>query len=512
MAGGRQTPRQKMINLMYLVFIAMMAINIDREVLRSFEGVNQSLLTLSDQTYQTNLIFLDNIKQKSEKGDIGFTALLPQAQQVSEMSDNTYGMIKALKDLITKDKYKERNNDTDINYNSLQNTDASNKILFASDKKVKPEFQKVLDQVINFKLFMLKNTKATDTTSIKRINSLFKFSDKGEKSWAVDKFYGQPMIAVLTNLTTLQANVRAEEGNMLNRMLATKLQQQIDLREFEPVVLAPTYIPAGESFDVTVAFGAYDNTLKGNITLNGRDVPFSGGKGTVRMTASGSGVQHLKGAIAFEDSQGNTTTRDFDKTYEVVNSVTRDAGVGVVVADKMNVVYRGVDNPMNAVVAGVDAKTVTLNAASGTLSRSGTGKGWNYRPGQGSEVVFTVSGKTSSGKSMSMSYPFRIKNVPKAQGQIRDKNNVSIPASSLVNQVVTAAIPDFEFPVSFTVTGFKVKVPGIATAVVSGNSLSAASGVLSRARAGDQVLIFDISATAVGTNQSNISPVVINVQ
>jgi len=510
MAGGKQTPRQKMINLMYLVFIAMMAINIDREVLRSFEGVNQSLLTASDWTYINNQLFLDNIKQKSDKGDPNYAAIYPQAKQVSEEADKTYRAIQELKNLIIPEGYKERNRDIDINYNSLQNTDASNHILFASDKKITPEFQKVLDQIIQFKQFLLKGVPKGDSKSADRITRLFDFSDKNGKSWAVDKFYGQPMVAALTNLTTLQANVRTEEGNRLRDLFAIKLQEQIDLREFEPVVLSPKYVASGEAFDVTVAFGAYDNTLNGNIILNGRDIPFSGGKGTVRMTASGAGVQHLKGSITYKDSNGNSKTRPFDETYEVVENISRSAGVGVVVADKMNVVYRGVENPMSAVVAGVDANTVGLAASSGTLNRSG--KGWVYRPGQGSEVTFTVSGKTSSGKSMSMPYKFRIKNVPKAQGQIREKNNVSIPASSLANQVVTATIPDFEFPVSFTVTGFKVKVPGLATAVVSGNSLSAAAGVLSRARSGDQVLIFDISATAVGTNQSNISPVVINVQ
>lgn len=87
-----------------------------------------------------------------------------------------------------------------------------------------------------------------------------------------------------------------------------------------------------------------------------------------------------------------------------------------------------------------------------------------------------------------------------------------MPASSLPNQTVGASIPDFEFPVSFNVTGFKVKVTGLPTSVVSGNSLRAAAGVLSRAKSGDQVLIFDISATATGVAQQNISPILINVQ
>ncbi|MDR3272871.1 MAG: gliding motility protein GldM [Flavobacteriaceae bacterium] len=508
MAGGKQTPRQKMINLMYLVFIAMMAMNIDREVLRSFEGVNQSLLTASDLTFLNNEIFLQNIKDKKDKGEVGYVAIYPQAEQVKEEADKTYSMIQALKGKITsKVEYNERNNHVDdINYNSLQNIDASNKILFVSDNKITPEFQQVIDQVNKFKQFMLKG----DPKSAERITRLFNFSDKNGKSWAVDKFYGQPMIATLSNLSTLQSNVRTEEGNRLRDLLSNKLQEQIELRAFQPIVASPKYVTAGEQFDVTVAFGAYDNTLRGSINLNGRSVPLTNGKSVIHMTASGGGVQSLNGSISYE-SNGKTVTQPFKETYEVVSNITRDASaVAVVVADKMNVVYRGVDNPLSAVVAGIDASAVNLSTSIGSLSRSG--KGWVYRPGSGSEVTFTASGKTSTGKVISTPVKFRIKNVPKAQGQIRGENNVSMPASSLANQVITATIPDFEFPVTFTVTGFKVKVPGLATAVVSGSSLSAASGVLSKARSGDQVLVFDISATTTGSNQSNISPVVINVR
>ena len=108
-----------------------------------------------------------------------------------------------------------------------------------------------------------------------------------------------------------------------------------------------------------------------------------------------------------------------------------------------------------------------------------------------------------------------MKSVPAPQGQIRNQNVVSMPASSIANQVVSCAIPDFDFPVSFQVTGFSFKVPGRAATYVSGNSMSSVAALTKNLRAGDICYVFGIQATATGLGGQmlkNISPIVINVQ
>ena len=162
---------------------------------------------------------------------------------------------------------------------------------------------------------------------------------------------------------------------------------------------------------------------------------------------------------------------------------------------------------------GVDNSTVTLSAPGASVS-GGRGK-WVIRPGAGNVVSITVSGKQPNGKVVSQKFDFRVKSVPAPQGQIRSQNVVSMPASSISKQVISAAIPDFDFPVSFQVTGFRFKAPGKAAMYVSGNSLSAAASLTAGLRAGDVCYVFDIQATATGLGGQmlkNISPVVINVQ
>ena len=180
----------------------------------------------------------------------------------------------------------------------------------------------------------------------------------------------------------------------------------------------------------------------------------------------------------------------------------------------MNVLYRGVQNPISGSILGADNSQTTLTATGGTVTKKGGGS-WIITPGSGNTTTLTISGKGPKGQTISQKFEFRIKNVPAPQGQIRGENEVTMPATSIANQTVGAAIPDFDFPVSFQVTGFKFKVPGKAAMFVNGNSLSSVAGLTKNLRSGDICYIAGIQATATGLGGQTlkkISPVVINVQ
>ena len=156
---------------------------------------------------------------------------------------------------------------------------------------------------------------------------------------------------------------------------------------------------------------------------------------------------------------------------------------------------------------------ISLSAAGASVSGSG-GK-WTVTPGAGSTVTLTISGRDPKGGTISQAFPFRIKNVPPPIGQVQGKNIVSMPASSIPNQRVTADMPDFDFPVSFTVNSFMFKVPGKAAMLVNGNSMSSVANLTTGLRNGDIAYVFNIKATATGLgNQQlqNIGNVIINVQ
>lgn len=497
MAQGKQSPRQKMINLMYLIFIAMMAMQVDRQVLRSFEDITVTLNESSRLTNDNNITFYDQIVSKA-KDNPDYAAIQGKANQVKAESDKAFNAIEALKNKIMQAQqyqlpavgvYEE-----ETNYASLSNVDAVTNLMFISDDKAKPEAEQLKASVDGFRNFMA-TAYATSDRDKKRVEQIFDTSDRGRKSWLNSLFYGQPLIAGLANLTKLQADIRTEEGNLVRTLLANKLQDEIELKEFQGIILAPGIVKVGQKVPVTIALGAYDNRIQGTATTTAGTFSLNGGKATFDLNTGSVGEKTISGNITYNSPTGPKTIPITPVTYTVVSETIAETPSGAVIsADKMNVVYRGLDNPISATVNGADG-AVSLTASVGGLSKSGSG--WSFKPAAGSgTVTFTASAKTSSGKTVSGTKEFRIKPVPPARAQIAGKTSLQIPANGLAGQTVRVDWPDFLFDVKGQVTSFKVKVPGQPTATVSGDKMSGAAGALSKAKKGDVVGVFDIKYTS----------------
>src|SRR5690606_9448509 len=175
MAQGKQTPRQKMINLMYLIFIAMMAMQVDRQVLRSFEDITVTLNESSKLTDENNTTFYDQIVNKA-KEDPDYAAIQQKADQVKAEADKAFNGIESLKNQIMKAQeyqlpavgvYEE-----ETNYASLSNVDAVTNLLFVSDDKAKPEAEQLKASVDGFRNFM-STAYATSERDKKRIEQIF---------------------------------------------------------------------------------------------------------------------------------------------------------------------------------------------------------------------------------------------------------------------------------------------------------------------------------------------------
>lgn len=513
MAQGKQTPRQKMINLMYLIFIAMMAMQVDRQVLRSFEDITVTLNESSKLTDENNTTFYEQIVNKA-KEDPDYAAIQGKADQVKAESDKAFNAIEALKNQIMQTQQYQlpaigATEEEETNYASLSNVDAVTNLLFISDDKPKPEAQQLKAAVDDFRTFM-STAYATSDRDKRRVEQLFNTSDRGRKSWLNSLFYGQPMVAGLANLTKLQADIRTEEGNLVRTLLSNKLEDEIELKAFQPIVMVPPVVASGKPVEASIAFGAFDNTLQGSVSVGGQNVALKDGKAVFNLNTSGNGKRTVSGTMTYKDATGKDVSMPFSQEYEVVDAtISKLESNPVITADKMNVVYRNLDNPISASINGADGP-VTLTASVGGLSKSGSG--WNFRPAAGSgTVTFTASAKLSTGKTVSGKKDFRIKPVPPARGHILNKTSITVPANGLASQTIRVDWPDFLFDLTANVNSFKVKVPGQPTASVTGNKMSAAAGVLSKARKGDAVFVFDIKYSS-GSISGEASPVTIEVQ
>lgn len=520
MAQGKQTPRQKMINLMYLIFIAMLAMQIDQQIIRSYKDTTSSLEETRALTENNNGIFKQTLQSKAANTPDTFQAPLDSYLGLEQKANDLVSLIEGYKaDLSKEAEYNKDEPDIQESFVALNNTDPSTKMFFTGGNESKPS-KKTTDLQAKIEAFKSYITQTYGSNSLmkevvartnKQMISEYAKPVNG-KNWAQYKFYDQPLIAALSNLEVIQSSVRGIQGDALAVMLQEKVDADIKFDAYQAIVSAPTIVLQGEAAVGKVAIGNYSSNVPG-LAMPGLTI--TNGQGSRGLDTGSLGDKSFSGTISFKDVNGKEIPLTYNHTYKVIAGAQElKAQKGAIVtADKMNVLYRGLPNPISGSILGADMSGISLSAAGASVSGSG-GK-WTVTPGAGSTVTLTISGKDPKGGTISQAFPFRIKNVPPPIGQVQGKNIVSMPASSIPNQKVSADMPDFDFPVSFTVNSFMFKVPGKAALLVNGNSMASVASLTKGLRNGDIAYVFNIKATATGLgNQQlqNIGNVIINVQ
>jgi gliding motility-associated protein GldM len=519
MAQGKQTPRQKMINLMYLVFIAMLAMTIDQELIRSYQDTNQSLQDTRTLTESNNGIFLQTLVAKAKNSPENFQVPLENYRNLKTKADALVSNLEGIKNKLRIAADYDPKQTVEENFSALNNTEPSTQYFFAGGSENTPskDAKDLQDQINEFRSFV--NQTFAGKTNMKsvvdRANQQMITEppkNNNNKNWLQYKFYNQPLIAALSNMEVIESSVRGIQGDALSLMLQEKIDADIKFDSYQAIVSAPTQVVQGEVAVAKVSIGNYSNSVPG-LSMPGLTV--TNGQGTTNLPTGEVGQRNFAGNISFTDVKGQVHNLPYSQIYNVVSGVNElKAQAGALLsADKMNVLYRGLGNPITGSILGADTGGLSLSAPGASVS-GGRGK-WTITPHTGNTVKLTISGKDSKGKTISQGFEFRIKNVPPPVGMIRGETVVSMPASSIVNQTVTAVMPDFDFPVTFKVNSFKFRVPGRSALTISGSSMSGVGSLTKNLRVGDIVYVFDIQATATGLgNQTlkNIPPVVINVQ
>ncbi|MBK0370415.1 type IX secretion system motor protein PorM/GldM [Flavobacterium agrisoli] len=508
MAGGKLTPRQKMINLMYLVFIAMLAMNMSKEVLSAFGLMNEKLEVTNSSTTLRNEAFMNKLGQLAQEQPAQYADLKAKADKVKILVEDLNSYIDNLKSEMTA-------NLTDPkDYEIMDKADFLDSKFFKNDK-ISPEGQEFVNKINHYRDEVAKLVPSVAS----KVNSVFSTEDVTNREgvklpWLEYHYKGFPLVASLTKLTQLQADVKNINSEVLSTMLTGEQASQLSFTNYKAlVVLDKTAFFPGEKVTGKIVLGRVDeNTKPKSVILNGAQMnpsSFKQGGVVLDFNAGALGQNPLKGKFIFTE-EGKEVPVDFESTYTVVprpNSAT-------ISADKMNVVYRGVVNPMTISFAGIPDNNVSASAPG--LSKAGNGK-YNMNPGSGTEVVINVSGKMSDGKVVTDRKTFRIKGIPGPTGTIRGEMGVvKGPKSNLEIATVGAKLLDFDFEVGLDVVGFNFKIAGQPTVVVSGNKLNAqCKSVLAKAGRGDQVTISEIKTKLVGAGSyllPRTAPVIFEIQ
>lgn len=520
MAQGKQTPRQKMINLMYLVFIAMLAMQIDQEIIRSYRDTNTSLEETRTLTENNNdKIFEKTLAAKAASSPETFAKANSDYQGLKSKANDLVAYISGIKANLSKAAEYDPKLEITESFAALNNTEPSTNVFFNGGDEQKPSktAEELKAKIADYQNYVVQTFSSTPgmqsvVARAKKQMTTDLAAKVENKNWLQYKFYNQPLIAALSNLEVIQSAARGIQGDALAVMLQDKVDANIKFDAYQAIVSAPTTVIQGEPAQARVAIGNYSSSVPG-LSMPGLTV--QNGQGVTNLNTSALGDHSFSGTITFTDAKGKSIPLTYNHTYKVIAGAQElKAQKGALLsADKMNVLYRGLPNPVSGSILGADMAGISLSASGASVSGSG-GK-WIVSPGAGGTVKLTISGRDPKGATISQSFDFRVKNVPPPVGQIQGRNVVSMPASSIPNQHVSVDMPDFDFPVSFTVNSFMFKVPGRAAMMVQGNSLSSVAGLIKNLRSGDIAAVFNISATATGLGGQQlkqIPPVIINVQ
>jgi len=320
----------------------------------------------------------------------------------------------------------------------------------------------------------------------KRFNTSKQDTKEGKQSWLENRYEGFPLISTVTNLTSMQTDISTTQAEIFGNLLGGQLESDVSMSNYKTILIPekPAFFQ-GENFKGKIVLGRYDASLKpSEVVVNGKNITtIVDGGAILDFPAGNVGQREVKGKFVFIED-GEPIEIEINSSYVVIARPSS----AVISADKMNVVYRGVPNPMTISIPGIADNLVTANAA-GLRKVSGLGK-YIMTPSAGREVTIRVSGKLPNGQTISTSQNFRIKDIPSPRGSIRKQlGYVKMPKTSLENATVGAALPDFDFDLNLSTTAFTIKVPGQSAVVVRGNKMNAqAKKAIAKARRIDKKL------------------------
>jgi gliding motility-associated protein GldM len=497
---------------MYLVFIAMLALNMSKEVLSAFGLMNEKFDAANTSAESMNASMLQALDKKAGE-DAHFVQAAAESKKVASISKEFYTFLGTLKKDATEGVEVDPETGK-LPYEAMDKGHAIDEGWFEGDgysKKGDEIVTQFSKYVADMKAAVGNNTKLKGV--IAEIESKFNTADVKDHEGVTKKyldyhFKGFPAIASLTKITSFQNDVKKAEADIYSILLGKAAVEASSMKNFTAlVVLDKNAYYQGEKVTGKVVLGKYDaNTKPTSFQGPGK---LENGQAIISLTAGGVGEQKINGKFTFVQD-GETIPLAFEGKYVVVprpNSAT-------ISADKMNVVYRGVSNPMSISFAGVSADKVS---ASGPGLKSVGGGKYVMNPGAGNEAVINVTGTLPDGSKVSDKKTFRIKGIPGPVGTIRGEMGVvKGPKTSLEISTVGAKLVDFDFEVGLDVVGFNFKVTGQPTVVVPGNKLNAqCKAVLAKAGRGDQVTISEIKTKLVGAGSYMLprtAPVIYEIQ
>ena len=504
MAGGRESARQKMINIMYLVLLAMLALNVSDTILNAFKNINDSLEssrtnvnTSVDQLFSA----FENTKLKEEPARA--QPIYDKAKKAKAYADELNGYIDKLKqqfsvagggispetgDLV------ERGN-LDIAQGIMINQ--------KEGEKLKAKINETRE-----KLIALLDAKDQKDVSFSLEAKDAEKNVSGKKAWEDINFgEGTPLTAANTVLSKIQADTKNAEAEIVKKLFGNMDKSLVNLDQFAAVAVAPTsYVIQGQPYTAQVFLTASDSKSSPEISVGGGKLATKDGKGTYTGGTSSVGVFKWVGTIRVKQTDGQVKEyKTPEQTYQVAKPSA------TVSPDKMNVIYAGIANPFSVSAAGFPLESVKANISGGSIKGANGKFMVNVGADQVGKVVNITVSASNAGKTINLgAQQFRVKALPTPKAFVKGKSGGSVDVEWLErSNLMETELDDFVFDIKYKVIRFSATLINPRSDAVtiqnSGASFSGQiKGALGSLKPGATVIFKDIIAEGPDGRQRNL--------
>jgi len=508
MAGGKQTPRQRMIGIMYLVLLGLIALSVPDSLMDAFKNIKVSLDTSRDNvkkgindTYST----FKSTKLKDEP--VRAAPILEKAQRASKIADALNNYVQALRDtlMIAGDGIDANTNDV----GARENLDISPRVMI-TNKHGEVLRQKIIDT--RQQLLALLDDKERKGINFSLNADAPTQSSGPQKSWE-EAYFGDgiPLGATLTTLAKIQTDTKNAENEVVKKILGRVDQALVNLDTYNAVAVAPTsYVLVGQPYTADVFLTASDSKIVPDIRVGGSPLQTEAGKGKYVGSTSTEGLHTWSATIHVKQTDG--TYKDYvtpPQTYMVARPSA------TVSPTKMNVLYIGLPNPLSISAPGIAKENLRVSMSGGSIS----GSNGNYTATVSAigTATISVSGELAKGKVSPLgSSLFRVKRIPDPKAEFAGRSSGNTSASNLKAQdYVFATLKDFEFDAKFNVTHFVLMIfnPHQDAIIIPGNGNQLTSEMhdkMKTLRQGSTIVLREITAVGPDGTPRVLDAIVLN--
>jgi gliding motility-associated protein GldM len=528
MAGGKVSARQKMINMMYLVLTALLALNVSKEIIKAFNLIENSLDNSTKNIVQKNTAVLGSLVKTAAENKAA-AAAVSYCNQVQGISKSLIDRLNAIKNELllrsgdNKDPKMGRKQEPEAmlvkggvaeltqgdnmevhgNYFMKENGGKNGTDLQDAINKARIDMLAVMMKASNDPVLAASpETKKMLTERMKAIEektSLYANnatnSSGTEQTWVSMYLEHSPLAGVFAMLSKVENDSRSMEAEVMQALAESVNAADYKFDKLIPVVSAATSaVLTNQTYEANILLAAYNSKAQMVVTVNGRPIEVVDGVGKYKVTSASPGTQKYKVGIQVPKPNGGGSDN-----YETEAEYSVFAPQAAISADELNVVYVGLPNPISVSVGGVDPKNVSVTATGGGVSLRANKPG-SYNAiiptRNGNECMINVTAKLPDGRTVSMgSKKFKVRNVPRPvfkAGSVGFSGPISLAAMKVQANAV-AALDNFVYDgvkydvlsYRFTCIGRRTNGPKIQ--VVNGSSLSPIAAYLKMLGPGDLI-------------------------